>query len=198
MQKGCNHISTLRSDQESTGLFQNCLKESLLLLLPPPLSAQWSRASSLRKGRGGRMAKQNKKKAVLSNKLNCHLTWAVLHHFGHVEKHWRGCKFHAPNHCEGICVCVRRICPINGVDYFCKLRIFFNHSPSFFFPHCLHGVARYDCRRIILPIGFIKRLKTRSSAAADRARDWGTQASTKLCAAIAAGFNRATHVGCES
>lgn len=69
-------------------------------------------------------------------------------------------------------MCVRRICPINGVDYFCKLRIFFNHSPSFFFfPHCLHGVARYDCRRIILPIGFIKRLKTRSSAAADRARD---------------------------
>lgn len=37
MQKGCNHISTLQSDQKSTGLFQNCLKESPCRPLPPPL-----------------------------------------------------------------------------------------------------------------------------------------------------------------
>lgn len=37
MQKGCNHISTLQSDQKSTGLFQNCLKESPCRPPPPPL-----------------------------------------------------------------------------------------------------------------------------------------------------------------
>lgn len=80
MQKGCNHISTLQSDQGSTGLFQNCLKESLLPSLPSP--------SLLPSGQGqfGVFFPLKKKKAVSSNKLNCHLTWAVLHHFDHVKK----------------------------------------------------------------------------------------------------------------
>lgn len=71
MQKGCNHISTLQSDQESTGLFQNCLKESLFppsLRTPPP-------PPPLPSGQGQAVKKKKKK---LSQVISLIVIWLEL------------------------------------------------------------------------------------------------------------------------